>query len=58
MMINHDISTVRELRIYVLYMTLNKIGKVIFATRLENIDQLCQVPHTEPPQRTASCSLN
>ena len=38
MMINHDIATVRELRIYVLYMTVNKIGKVIFATRLEKID--------------------
>ena len=57
-MINHDIAAVRELRIYVLYMTLNKIGKVIFATRLEKIDQPRQVPQTELPQGTASCSLN
>ena len=32
MMVSHDITTVRELRIYVLYITPNKNGEVIFAT--------------------------
>ena len=32
MIVNHDIATVRELRINVLCMTPNKNGKVIFAT--------------------------
>ena len=37
-------------RIYVLYMTTNKNGKVIFATHQEKIDQARQVPPTELSQ--------
>ena len=37
-------------RIYVLYMTRNKNGKVIFATHYEKTDQPRQVPPTELPQ--------
>ena len=46
-MANHDIATARELRIYVLYMTPNKNGEVIFGTHWEKIDRTQQVPSTE-----------